>query len=79
MGEVKTFRVKGEAKLGFRKLIFSKEIRGLSVKEALEKFYSEVGSRNRLKRSQIKIIEVVEIKPEEAKNPLIRMIAGVEE
>jgi len=78
MGEVKTFRVKGEIKLGFRSLFFCKEVRGLTVGEALEKVYDDIGSRNRVKRKQIKIHAVEEINPEEAKSPLIRAFAGVE-
>ena len=78
MSEVKTFRVVCKAKVGFRVLTFSKEVRGLSLEEALEKVYSDIGSRNKLKRNEIKIVKVEEINPAEAKNPLIRMIAGVE-
>jgi len=78
LGEVKTFRIKGEIRLGFRSLFFNKEVRGLTVKEALEKVYDDIGSRNRVKRTQIKIHAVEEINPEEAKNPLIRVFAGVE-
>ncbi|RLI30147.1 50S ribosomal protein L18a [Candidatus Bathyarchaeota archaeon] len=79
MSEVKTFRVSCQVKLGFRTLSFYKEVRALTVEEALEKFYSDVGSNHKLKRSQLKKIRVEEIKPEEARSPVIRMLAGVEE
>ncbi len=52
MDEVKTFRVECEAKFGFRSLLFVKEVRGLNEEEVLEKVYSEIGSRNKLKRNQ---------------------------
>ncbi|MGP3667864.1 MAG: 50S ribosomal protein L18Ae [Candidatus Bathyarchaeota archaeon] len=78
MSEVKTFRVVCKAKVNFKVLFFSKEVRGLSLKEALEKVYSDIGSKNKLKRNEIKIVKVEEINPAEARNPLIRMIAGVE-
>ena len=78
MSEIKTFRVKGTVKRGFRQLTFTKEIRGINEKEALEKFYNEVGSRNRIKRSQIKNITVEEIDPNQARSAIIRTLAGVE-
>lgn len=78
MGEVKTYRVSGVVKKGFRLMKLFKEVRALTVEEALEKFYSDVGSNHRLKRLQIRDVRVEEIKPEEAKNPVIRMLAGVE-
>lgn len=77
MSKVKTYRVKGSAKLGFRILTFSKELRGLNEKEAIEKFYDEICSRNKLKRKAVKIQVVDEIKPEDAKSPFIRGFAGV--
>jgi len=75
MSEVKNFRVKGKMKLDFKLLPFTKEVRGLNEKEALEKVYSEVGSRNKLKRNRIKINSVEEISVEEAQSPMIHMIA----
>jgi len=79
LGEVKTFRVSATVNLGVRKLKLFKEVRALTVEEALEKFYSDVGSNHKLKRSQLKNLSVEEIRPEEARSPLIRMLAGVEE
>ena len=79
LSEVKTFRVKCTVKFGFRKLTVFKEVRALKVEEALEKFCSEIGSNYKLKRCQLKNIVIEEIRPEQAKNPVIRMLAGVEE
>ncbi|MHC1564099.1 MAG: eL20 family ribosomal protein [Candidatus Hecatellaceae archaeon] len=56
-----------------------KEVRALTVEEALEKFYCDAGSNHKLKRCQIKNILVEEIKPEEAKSFVTSMLAGVEE
>lgn len=74
---VKTFRVKGEMKKEFRTLPFSKEIRDIDEKRALEKIYDDLGSRNKLNRKLIKIISIEEIDPKEAKNLFIRQIVGV--
>ena len=79
LSEIKTFRVSGLIRQGFRTLELFKEVRALTVEEALEKFYSDVGSNHKLKRSQIRNVKVEEIKPEEAKNPIIRMLAAWEE
>ncbi|WP_309492587.1 50S ribosomal protein L18Ae [Candidatus Hecatella orcuttiae] len=79
MSEVKTLRIKGEVKLGFRLVPFVKEVRALSREEALEKVYNEIGGRNKLKRKQLKILAVEEIKPEEIKDPQLRALAGMGE
>ena len=55
LSEVKTYKVTGSSKLGFRTLIFSKELRGLNEKEVIEKFYDEICSKNKLKRKAINI------------------------
>ena len=77
LSNVKTFRVKGSTKSGFRTLPFSKELRGLNEKEVTEKFYDEICSRNKLKRKALKIQSVEEIKPENIKNPSVRAFAEV--
>jgi large subunit ribosomal protein LX len=79
LSEVKTLRIKGEVKLGFRLVPFVKEVRALSREEALEKVYNEIGGRNKLKRKQLKILAVEEIKPEEIKDPQLRALAGMGE
>lgn len=65
---IKIFRIKGWFKQGYEKQIFTRELPALSKKQALERVYSEVGSKHRVKRHLINIEEVTEIKPEEVKN-----------
>jgi len=79
MSIVKTIRVKGELKMGLRSQSFTKDVRALKIEEAREMVLSEMGSRNKLKRNQIKILSVEEIDPQEAQNPTIRILAGVGE
>lgn len=74
---VKTYRVKGLTKSGFRTLTFSKELRGLSEEEVIEKFYDEICSRNKLKRKAVKIQSIEEIKPENIKSPSVRAFVEV--
>ncbi len=77
MRQVKTMKVKGMMKGGFRPIFFTKEVRVLSEEEALEKIYNEVGNRNKLKRTQIEILNVEEIDPKLARDPIIRALAEV--
>jgi large subunit ribosomal protein LX len=64
---VKIFRVKGEImkKHFFEPLIFDKLVSATKEEHAVEKIYSEMGSRHRAKRHQIFIQSVEEEQPEE--------------
>ena len=63
----KVFRVKGEImkKHFFEPLIFDKLVSATKEEHAVEKIYSEMGSRHRAKRHQISIQSVEEEQPEE--------------
>jgi len=68
---IKIFRIKGWFKQGYEKQTFTRELPALSEKQALERVYSEVGSKHKIKRNLINIEEVTEIKPEEVKDPRV--------
>ncbi len=55
-------------------MLFRKDVRAVDRDKALEKFYSILGSQN-LKRSQIKIVSIEEIPPEEIKDRRLQKIA----
>ena len=74
MSEVKVFRITGEIAKPNLKTTFRKEIRAISPENAREKIYTDMGSKHRAKRFQIRILEVEEIPPEEIQNPLIRKL-----
>ncbi|MFN3268131.1 MAG: 50S ribosomal protein L18Ae [Zestosphaera sp.] len=80
--EVKTYRVNGVALFSPDRVRFwqkfSLEVRALSREEALEKVYSLMGSKHKLKREHIKILDVVEIRPEEAKKRVVKELAKLE-
>lgn len=63
----KIFRVKGEImkKQFFEPLTFDKLVSAAKEEHAVEKVYSEMGSRHRAKRHQISIHSVEEEQPEE--------------
>ena len=74
MSEVKIFRVVGKISKPNFKTDFKKEIRALKPEQAVERVYQEIGSRHRVKRFQIKILRVEEIKPGEASDVAIRKL-----
>jgi len=77
--EIKVFRIYGYMLLGhdsipeWRK--FVKEIRAIKLEHALEKLYSELGSKHKVKRSHIKILKVEEISEEQALDRTIKELA----
>ena len=79
MSEVKVYLVEGRMLLAhdrfpeWRK--FEIYVRGLKPEHALEKVYSELGSRHKLKRYHIKIEEVREVPLEEVEDLHILQLA----
>ncbi|MEM0453417.1 MAG: 50S ribosomal protein L18Ae [Sulfolobales archaeon] len=78
MGEVRVYRVEGLALFSPDKnrkwQPFIIDVRALKSEEAVEKVYSDMGSRHKLKRSHIKIVNVREISPEESKYKYIKSL-----
>lgn len=73
--EVKNYRIEGEMLIRNTWQKFVYEARALNARQALERMYSELGSRHKLKRVHIKVKNIREVPPEELKNPYIRAIA----
>jgi len=80
VAEVKVFRISGEIRKPqlLEPMRFSVEVPALNVEQALEKVYSDMGSRHRAKRFQIKILRVEELKPEEVRDPVVRAVRGLD-
>lgn len=77
---MKVFRVTGEIRKPNLKTSFNKEIIALKPEHAVEKVYAELGSKHRVKRFHIKILNVEEIPPQEIENPLMKkLVTGEEE
>jgi large subunit ribosomal protein LX len=74
MSEVKVFRITGEIKKPNFQTGFKKEMRALKPEDAVERIYKEIGSRHRVKRFQIRILKVEEIKPEEITDISVRKL-----
>jgi large subunit ribosomal protein LX len=74
----KIWRASGEYIKKNKKFTFTREILGDKETHVREKILSELGSRHRVRRKQITINEVKELKPEEVTNLDLRRILGLE-
>ena len=79
--EVKVYRVTGVALFSPDRTRdwqpFTIDVRAVKKEDAVEKVYSDLGSKHKLKRAHIKILEVKEISPEEAKYKHIRDLSEI--
>jgi large subunit ribosomal protein LX len=74
---LKVFRVTGEINKPNLVTSFAKEVVAAKPEHAIEKVYAEIGSKHRVKRFHIKILDVEEVSPEEIENPILKkMVAG---
>lgn len=80
--EVKIYRITGYMLISHDKIPtwqkFVEEVRALSEKEALEKIYSLLGSKHKLKRHHIKIVEIKTISPSEVTKPYVMQLLKLE-
>ena len=73
--EVKVFRIKGLMKYRTGDVQpFTIEVTALSEEQALEKVYSLLGSRHKLKRRNIKIQSIEEVSIEDVKSDYVRRL-----
>jgi len=71
---VKVFRITGEIQKPNLKTSFRKEVIAIKPEHAVEKVYTELGSKHRVKRFHIKIISIEEVPPQEIENPLLKKL-----
>jgi large subunit ribosomal protein LX len=74
----KIWLASGEYKKNKVKFTFSRELLGEKEAHVREKILSELGSRHRVKRREITISEIKEIKPEEVQSLELRKFLGLE-
>ncbi len=72
MKKYRVWRAKGEFRILKRKYTFNKEIVADKESHVRERILSEIGSRHRLSRRYINILEIKEIKPQEVKDLELR-------
>ncbi len=75
--ETKIFRISGKFRMGEKLQIFTKEFRAVSEESVIEKLYTDLGSKHKVKRNRISIDEIKEITPEEAENFYVKEMSGV--
>ncbi|MGD6852701.1 MAG: 50S ribosomal protein L18Ae [Candidatus Bathyarchaeia archaeon] len=76
---MKAFKVTGEINKPELKTPFAKEILADKSSHAVEKVYSEIGSKHRVKRVHIKVVEVKELQADEIENPVLKKIVTGEQ
>ena len=69
---MKVFRVTGEINKPNLATTFAKEILAEKSEHAIEKVYTEIGSRHRVKRFHIKIESAVEVPADEIENEILK-------
>ena len=73
---MKVFKVTGQISKPRLKTPFARELLADKSEHAVEKVYAEIGSRHRVKRCHIKIIEVKEISADQIENPILKKIVA---
>jgi len=77
---MKAFRVTGTFRMGRSKQDFTKEVASNDKKEAAESVLSDLGSKHKVKRYDIDIDKVKEIKPEEISDTIVAFkVGGIKE
>jgi len=71
---MKVFKVTGEIDKPRLKTPFVKELLADKSEHAVEKVYSEIGSKHRVKRCHIQINDVQEISVDQIENPILKKI-----
>ncbi len=82
MTEVKTFMVKGTALFNESEFpvrqSFTKYVRALNEEQAKEKVYMDLGSKNKIKRRNITILEIKEVDPSTVKEKRIKELSKID-
>ncbi|MDG6221841.1 MAG: 50S ribosomal protein L18a [Candidatus Bathyarchaeota archaeon] len=74
MSEVKVYRVSGKINKPNLKTEFSKEIRAIKPEDAVEKVYTLIGSKHRVRRFQMSISKVEEIGLDEIEDLIVKKL-----
>ena len=56
---------------------FTIDVRAMKKEDAIEKVYSDLGSKHKLRRAHIKVIDVSEISPEMSKYKYIKDVSNL--
>lgn len=75
---MRVFKVTGKINKPNLKTEFAKEVLAAKPEHAIEKVYAEIGSKHRVKRHHLKILNVEEISLEQIENPILKKIVAGE-
>jgi len=75
---MRVFKVTGEINKPNLKTEFAKEVLAAKPEHAIEKVYAEIGSKHRVKRHHLKILNVEEISLAQIENPILKKIVAGE-
>ncbi len=70
----KLYRIEGFMRVGSSWQKFVIEVPSVKISDAIEKVYSELGSRHKISRHHIRISNMKEIRPEEARRKEVQML-----
>ena len=73
--KIKNFKITGSFSEKGKKVTFNKEIRSLDKDDAIEKIYQFFGSKHKVKRNQIKILEIKTIDKKDITDRLVQEFA----
>jgi large subunit ribosomal protein LX len=71
---MKVFRVTGEICKPNLATPFAKEVLASKSEHAVEKIYAEIGSRHRVRRYHIKILNSVEVPADQIENAILKKL-----
>ena len=75
---MRVFKVTGKINKPNLKTEFAKEVLAAKPEHAIEKVYAEIGSKHRVKRHHLKILNVEEISLAQIENPILKKIVAGE-
>ena len=75
---MKAFKVTGSFRMGRKNQPFSKEVISNDKKGATETILSELGSKHKVKRYDIEVKEMVELKPDDITDSIVSHRLGVD-
>lgn len=75
MSKVKIYKIEGQIRKPHFKSRFSKELRAVNPKDAIEKVYAELGGQHGIKRVHLRIDAIKELRLEEVEDPVIRALS----
>ena len=71
---MKIFRLTGDFKMGKNWQNFTKEVLAEDVKDAVERFVSDMGGKHGIKRTQIRVKNTEAMKNEDVENLVLRQM-----